>query len=400
VADAEVIVVGGGPAGSTIGAALAEAGHRVVLLEKATFPRHKTCSDYVNAGARRILAEMGVLDELTRIGAQKIDRMIVNAPDGGRFAADFARAEPAGAAMGLSRRHLDMVLLERARAAGVTVCQGAHVRDLVQDGGRVSGVVATINGTHETIRAPLVIGADGRHSVVARRLNLEVPLRWPRKTGLATHYRGASGLDGFGEMFVGKDLYAGLAPIEDGLVNLTIVVGDRMLEARPGTVDEFFTAAIERLPGLAEKMTGAERIGDIRGVGSMGQRARRTTGDGFLLLGDAASFLDPFPGEGVYEALRSAQLAAPVLSEAIRSGDTSERALAPYRAARRRTFTAKREVCWIVQGFVNAPPLMNYVSGRLAQREELGLVLSGVLGNLRPATAALSPVFLARLLRP
>jgi hypothetical protein len=68
--------------------------------------------------------------------------------------------------------------------------------------------------------------------------------------------------------------------------------------------------------------------------------------------------------------------------------------------ARRRAFTAKREVCWIVQGFVNAPPLLNYVTPRLAKREELGLTLSGVLGNLRPATAALSPVFLARLLRP
>jgi hypothetical protein len=78
----------------------------------------------------------------------------------------------------------------------------------------------------------------------------------------------------------------------------------------------------------------------------------------------------------------------------------SAAALDGYRIARRRTFTAKREVCWIVQGFISAPPLMNYVTHRLAQREELGLTLSGVLGNFRPATQALSPIFLARLLRP
>jgi hypothetical protein len=82
------------------------------------------------------------------------------------------------------------------------------------------------------------------------------------------------------------------------------------------------------------------------------------------------------------------------------AGDVSAKSLNPYRLARRRTFTAKREVCWIVQGIINAPPLMDYVTARLDRREDLGLTLSGVLGNFRPATQALSPMFLARLLRP
>ena len=119
-----------------------------------------------------------------------------------------------------------------------------------------------------------------------------------------------------------------------------------------------------------------------------------------MLVGDAASFLDPFTGEGIYEAIRAALLAAPVASAALRQGDCSARALSAYSRARRRAFTAKREVCWIVQGFISLPPAMNYVTGRLADREELGLTLSGVLGNIRPATGALSPRFLARLLRP
>jgi flavin-dependent dehydrogenase len=326
--------------------------------------------------------------------------MAVYAPHGGRFTADFAGVEPGAAALGLSRRHLDSLLLDRAKAAGVTVCEAAHVRDLVRDGERVAGVNATIGAVHECLRAPLVIGADGRHSVVVRGLGLGAPLRWPRRTGLAAHYRGVSGLNGIGEMFVGNEVYAGLAPIEHGLVNLTIVVDDRALEERTGTVEELFASSLERLPTLARAMEGGERVGGIRGVGSMGHRARRTAGDGYLLLGDAASFLDPFPGEGVYEALRAAQLATPVIDAALTARDTSASALDPYRLARRRAFTAKRQVCWIVQGFVNAPPLMNYVTDRLARREQLGQTLSGVLGNLRPAKHALSPLFLARLLRP
>ncbi len=398
--DAEAIVVGGGPAGSALATSLAEAGHRVLLLDKASFPRHKACSEYINPAAAELLGKMGVLDEVILAGAHRMDAMIVHAPNGHMFTANFAKADPGRAALGLSRYRLDHLLLERAKAAGVEVCERAHVREVVQQRGRVVGVEATINGSRELLRSPLVIGADGHNSVIGRGLELDVPLRWPRKTGFVAHYRGVRDLGMFGEMHVGRQAYVGLAPLEDGLTNVAVVANVRAVEARTGSIDEFFSASLRSIPAVARKLDGAEQVGGIRGVGSMARRARRTIGDGFLLVGDAASFLDPFTGEGIYEALRGAAIAAPVAHAALTSGDTSAAALDGYRIARRRTFTAKREVCWIVQGFINMPPLMNYVTDRLAQREELGLTLSGVLGNFRPATDALSPIFLARLLRP
>ena len=398
--DTEVVVVGGGPAGSAVAAALASLGHEVVLLDKARFPRHKACSEYINAGGAKLLGEMGMLDEVLAAGAHRMESMIVHAPGGRRFAADFGKAEPGAAALGLSRHKLDHLLLERARALGVTVREGAHVRRILREGGRVAAVEATIDGNTERIRALLIVGADGRNSAVLRDLDLGVPLRWPRKTGLVAHYRGVSGLDRFGEMHVGRAAYAGLAPLEDGLTNVAVVADVQAVDGRPGTIEAFFTDSLAAMPEVARKLEGAQRVGTIRGVGSMAQRARRTSGDGFLLVGDAASFLDPFTGEGIHEALMGAKLAAPVLHDALMARDTSAAALAPYRAARRRAFTAKREVCWIVQGFIAAPPLMNYVTDRLARRDALGVTLSGVLGNVRPAHAALSPLFLARLLRP
>ena len=398
--DTEVVVVGGGPAGSAVAAALASLGHEVVLLDKARFPRHKACSEYINAGGAKLLGEMGMLDEVLAAGAHRMESMIVHAPGGRRFAADFGKAEPGAAALGLSRHKLDHLLLERARALGVTVREGAHVRRILREGGRVAAVEATIDGNTERIRALLIVGADGRNSAVLRDLDLGVPLRWPRKTGLVAHYRGVSGLDRFGEMHVGRAAYAGLAPLEDGLTNVAVVADVQAVEGRAGTIEAFFSDSLAAMPEVARKLEGAQRVGTIRGVGSMAQRARRTSGDGFLLVGDAASFLDPFTGEGIHEALMGAKLAAPVLHDALMARDTSAAALAPYRAARRRAFTAKREVCWIVQGFIAAPPLMNYVTDRLARRDALGVTLSGVLGNVRPAHAALSPLFLARLLRP
>ena len=118
------------------------------------------------------------------------------------------------------------------------------------------------------------------------------------------------------------------------------------------------------------------------------------------LVGDAASFLDPFTGEGITEALRGALLAAPVIDAALRTGDVSARSLAPYRHARRRAFSAKRRVCWLVQGFIASPPLLDYATGRLARRPHLAATLAAVLGDLAPPREALSPCFLARVLRP
>ncbi|MBA3643370.1 MAG: NAD(P)/FAD-dependent oxidoreductase [Chloroflexia bacterium] len=398
--DVEAIVVGGGPAGSTVATALAGAGHRVLLLDKAQFPRHKACSEYINPAGARLLDELGMSHEIRRAGAHRMEAMVVCAPDGRRFTVNFAQAEPGRTALGLSRYRFDHLLLERAKAAGVVVDERAHVREIMRENGHVVGVVATIGGTRECIRASLVIGADGHHSAVSRALGLDVSYRWPRKTGLVAHYRGVAGLDLFGEMHVAHHAYVGLAPLENGVTNVAVVTNVRAVEARTGSIEEFFNEAVRSIPAVARRLDGADRIGGIRGVGPMARRARRTTGDGYLLVGDAASFLDPFIGDGIYEALRGAQLAAPVASRALKAGDTTADALEPYRIECQRAFTAKRQVCWIVQGFISAPPLMNYVTERLSRREELGLTLSGVIGNLRPAADALSPIFLARLLRP
>ncbi len=398
--DVEAIVVGGGPAGSTVATALAGAGHRVLLLDKAQFPRHKACSEYINPAGARLLDGLGMSHEIRRAGAHRMEAMVVCAPDGRRFTVNFAQAEPGRAALGLSRYRFDHLLLERAKAAGVVVDERAHVREIMRENGHVVGVVATIGGTRECIRASLVIGADGHHSAVTRELGLDVSYRWPRKTGLVAHYRGVAGLDLFGEMHVADHAYVGLAPLENGVTNVAVVTNVRVVEARTGSIEEFFNEAVRSIPAVARRLGGADRIGGIRGVGPMARRARRTTGDGYLLVGDAASFLDPFIGDGIYEALRGAQFAAPVASRALKAGDTTADALEPYRIECQRAFTAKRQVCWIVQGFISAPPLMNYVTERLSRREELGLTLSGVIGNLRPAADALSPIFLARLLRP
>jgi flavin-dependent dehydrogenase len=316
------------------------------------------------------------------------------------FQAAFKEVEPGHVALGISRYRLDNLLLQRAATAGVEIRERAHVRDLVLDRGRVAGVEVSSESVRETIRAPIVIGADGHHSVVSRRLGLDVPVRWPRRTGLAAHFRDLGRLGDWGELHVAEGGYAGLALLEDSLATVTLITDVDAVAKRAGSVDAYYAAKLAEIPIVREMVAGAERVGPIRGVGPLARQVRKRTGDGFLLVGDAAGFLDPFTGEGIYKALHGARLAAPVIVSALERGDTSAYALAPYARAYRQAFFANTQVLRIVQAFVHSPPLMRYAIDRLEQRDELGRLLTGVVSDLRPAQQALSPLFLARLLRP
>ncbi|MGD9711329.1 MAG: NAD(P)/FAD-dependent oxidoreductase [Thermomicrobiales bacterium] len=398
--DAEVVVVGGGPAGSMTAMLLAQRGHQVLLLDKSTFPRHKACSEYINAGGVRVLREVGLLDDVRKAGAHVVDGMIVHAPGGNRYFADVAHAAPGRHGLGLSRYRLDQILLDGARRSGVDVCENAWVRSVDLDPAAGVRLEVSEGRQRRQIRCSFVVGADGAHSVVSRSLGLDRHVRWPRRTGLVAHYRGVAGLERSGEMHVTEGGYAGLAPLEDGLSNVAVVVDSDRVRGRPDSVSDFFDSILASLPNVAGKLEGSERVGTVRGVGPMSRRVGRTAGARFALVGDAAGFLDPFTGDGIYEGLRAAQLAAPVISQALNRHDFTDAAMGDYRRARQRVFTGKRQVCWIVQGFIHQPALMDYVTVRLNERESVGDILTAVLANVSPARKALSPLFLARLLRP
>jgi flavin-dependent dehydrogenase len=262
----------------------------------------------------------------------------------------------------------------------------------------VVGVVGRRESIPAAVDARLVIAADGLHSTVARALGLAAPLPWPRRLGLVAHYEGID-LESCGEMYVGSQGYCGLAPLGDGLANVGLVIDLPPRTAHlPPTAR--YEAALATLPGLAPRLAGARRIGRVRGVGPLAHRARRTAGPGWLLAGDAAGFLDPFTGDGVYEALRGAELAAAVAVRALASGDLSGRALAPYERLRRRTFGAKWRLAWLLQVFVHQPALLSYALRRLGQRPRLAQHLTAALGDFGPAGAALRPAYLWRVLRP
>jgi flavin-dependent dehydrogenase len=400
---AEVVVVGGGPAGAATAAWLARLGHDALVLEKTTFPREKPCAEYLSPG---------VVAALDRLGALAAVRACESAwPRGMRVCtsgrevllpyADGAEAGDRPTALGIARPLLDQALLDGARAAGARVREQVRVRDVLTERGRVVGVVADGERGPERLLARVVVAADGLNSVVTRCLGLDRPTRWPRRLGLVARYADARGLDEFGEMHVGRGgVYCGLGPVGGGLVSVGLAAP---LGSRPAgePIGRFFERQASALPGVARALAGARRVTPVRGMGPIARRRARVAGPGYLLVGDAAGFLDPFTGEGVYRALRGAELAAEAISRALRTGVAAGDGLAAdYARARRRAFADKERVTALVQLCLGASPFFDYALARLAGRPGAAARLSAVLGDLRPAGPALRPGFLWRMLRP
>lgn len=395
--DAEVLVVGGGPAGAATAALLAQNGRDVLLLEKASFPREKPCGEYYSPGVVDTLGRLGALEAVAaeehawlvgmRVGTER-DSFLLSYPDGDRDRR----------ALGIQRHVLDRVLLDHARACGVRVREKMRVLGAAVADGRVIGVRGTDQGrdSEMVLRSRFVVAADGRRSAITRSLGLDTPIRWLRRLGLATHYAGDSELGPFGEMHVGPGLYCGLAPVGEGLVSVGLVGA---LGAKPAgePTERFFERRLAGLPGAARALGAAERVGPVRGIGPMARQVRRVAGPGYLLVGDAAGFLDPFTGEGVSRALRGAELAAEAIERALRVGSDT---LVGYERARREAFEDKERLCKIIQLFLGSPRFFGYAAKRLAERPRPAGIMKGVLGDYRPAAEALRPGYLWSLLRP
>jgi geranylgeranyl reductase family protein len=385
--DAEVIVVGGGPAGAATATSLAAEGLHVLVLDRAAFPRDKACAEFLSPGAVAALERLGVLEDAAAAGAWQEGMRI--ASDRASFTARYADGRRG---LGIARPVLDRLLLERARAAGAEVRERTDVGGALVERGVVTGVRLRGGGT---LRARFVVAADGLRSPVARSLGLERRPRWPRRLGLVARVRGAPP-SGLGVMAVGRGAYCGVAAVGGGEASVGVAVspGTR----RPGEpAEELFERILASIAPARDAVADAPRVTAIRGVAPLARRVSRVSGPGYLLVGDAAGFTDPFTGEGIHRALRGAELASAAVGRALARPD---REPAGYAEARREAFAAKERACLVLQAALARPALFDYCLRRAETRERVARVLTGVFGDYVPAETALRPVLVAELVRP
>jgi menaquinone-9 beta-reductase len=394
--DREVVVAGGGPAGCAAAIFLRQLGHDVLLLDAARFPRDKVCGESVSPEAWRLLERLGAAVAVRALAPGPVRGMQLTAPDGTRFVGRYREDREVGFA--LRRIDLDAALLASARAAGVEVREGARVVETLRDGPAVAGVaVATSEAVPPSpIRARLVVGADGRHGRVARSLGLLHEHPRLRKFAVRGHFEGMQGLAELGEMQVAGGGYCGVAPLSQTRANVAFVLDLSEMRAAEGDLAAFYADTLQRRwPGLHERLHHARLLAPPRAIGPLALVARRTTLPGLVLVGDAAGFFDPFTGEGITLALRSAEIAAEVGHAALQRGASLQEYETRRDAATRDKFRVNR----LLQRLIAWPALANATARRLARRPELADRLVRIAGDLVPARDALSPSLLLDLLR-
>jgi flavin-dependent dehydrogenase len=375
----DVIIAGGGVAGSALAILLGRAGAGVELYEQHTFPRDKACAEGLMPAGAAVLDRMGLRPA---VGGARF-RGIRYFGYGRSVHALFPAAEGIpGVGLAQRRLHLDAALFATARATpGVTAHDGVRVEAPVVEGGRIKGLCAG----GRTRRAHLVVAADGPRSGLRRRLNLDgAPAGTPR-LGVRIHYRLAPGripADDV-EIFLGDDHEIYVTPLPDGEVSVA-ALACRDHAGRPAGA--FFQRAIAAHRPLVELLEGAEPRSDLGGRTPLHLRARRTVLPGLVLLGDAALALDPITGAGMAQALQSAELLARMLvrdSQGARAFSANDDVLEEFDRRRRALYREPALFTRLLLHLVRHPRLARATLALLERTPPLFTHLCGVAAGTR-----------------
>jgi flavin-dependent dehydrogenase len=369
-----------------------------VLFERSPAFRWRACGVFTSPASVAALQAVGLARDTVAGLARPIPAMRVETDRGTSFRLaygdDGSLTHPA---VGFDRSTLDPALLALAQAAGADVRLGETVRSV--DPGQV---LAQGSGGEVRVDARVVVGADGIHSVVARSFGVGRPVWLGSRVGLTFHVAERSpAVARDARMILFRDGYVGLAPVPGGRVNVGIVLGRSWARTlRENGAEATVREVLAGVPAAADDPIdwGAlDRCDAIEGVAPLGHRVTRRHGPGWLLVGDAAGFLDPFTGEGLHRALVSASLAAAAIDGYLRR---DAGALAAYDRAMDVRFRSKDVVSLLVQAFLARSAIFEYAARRLSARERVRETMGLVMGDLVPASRALDPRFVTALLWP
>jgi len=350
----DVLIAGAGPAGSIAAIRLARAGARVLLVDRARFPRDKLCGDTLNPGALRLLDHAGLRGQVEAV-SRPLEGMLITGNGGVHVRGTYGRGLVARA---LTRRVLDQLLVDAAIAAGAQFQDGVRVEGplLDESGGHATvrgAVLCRTGGAAPRIRVPaqVTIAADGRRSTIAFALGLARHPAAPRRWAVGAYFEGLAGLDTVGEMHVRGPHYIGVAPVGDaGLANVCLVTPSREGFADPAGLLDRHVAA-DRM--LGPRAAGARRVTAPSILGPLAVDARAAGVPGLLLAGDAAGFVDPMTGDGLRFAIRGAELAADVALAALENPTID--AAGRLAEARARAFGTKYGVNRLLRRLVGTP---------------------------------------------
>ncbi len=339
--DFDVIVMGGGPAGSTVASILAREGRKVVLFEKERFPRHHI-GESLMTDTYFTFQRMGILEKLKASPfVRKYSVQFAN--PAGKESRPFyffeANHHESAVTWQVTRSRFDLLLLEHAAEQGATVYQETPIKRVLFDGDRAYGVEARMmDGSLKEFNAPVTIDATGQTAMLSNKLGWRVRDPKLKKAVLYTYFKGAHrepDLNGGATLVLrtplGSNGWFWYIPQENDITSVGVVADpEYLVKDRGQDLAKIFFEEVEKVEAVRRRVADAERTDKIYSILDYSYRSKNFAGDGFILIGDAYGFLDPIYSSGVLLALKMAELAADSIHDAFNNKDFSAQRLGQF----------------------------------------------------------------------
>lgn len=374
----DVIVMGGGPAGSTVASILSREGRKVVLFEKESFPRHHI-GESLMTDTFWTFQRMGILEKLKQSPfVRKYSVQFAN--PAGKESRPFyffeANHHESAVTWQVTRAVFDQILIEHAADQGVAVHQKTAVKQVLFDGDRAVGVEAQMpDGSLQQFHAKVVIDATGQSAMLSNKFRWRVRDPKLKKAVLYSYFKGAHrepDLNGGATLVlrteVGSNGWFWYIPLENDITSVGIVADpDYLVKGRGQDLAKIFQEEIDKCEPCRRRVEGAERVDKIYSILDYSYRSKQNAGDGFILIGDAYGFLDPIYSSGVLLALKMAELAADAIHDAFNHHDFSAARLGQFQSKLDKGIESMRKLVYAFynEGFSFSQFLKKYPDERV-----------------------------------
>ena len=332
----DVVVIGGGPAGSTVATLVADAGHKVLVIERAKFPRFHI-GESLMPETYWTFERLGMLPKLQDsefVKKYSVQFVSASGRESQPFYFDARDPRPCSQTWQVLRSQFDEMLLDNAAEHGAVVWQEANVTEILlepsetDDLPRATGVVVQRKGESSLrrINAKVVVDATGTSAMLSRKLGIRKGDPMLRKAAVFAHYKGCArdpGKNGGATLVLSTKQHDGwfwYIPLPDDVTSVGVVGDLSRLSDKLKAPEKTLEEEIANCPGLEPRMAGAQRVGEVHVISDYSYRSSRCAGDGWVLVGDAFGFLDPMYSSGVFLALKSGEMAADAINNALAGG--------------------------------------------------------------------------------
>ena len=400
----DVIIVGGGPAGSSAALYAKQYGLKTIVLDKSIFPRDKICGDALSGKCIRIMRELDLLEGLNILGGAAINSITFGSPSYKYFNLDLKKSnQNSSVSKGyvIPRLTFDNYLFQKVKSISDTR-ENFTVQDIIYKNGKINGIVGkNKNGHDEIIQAPVVIGADGTNSIVARKLGLYKMDMENTSIAIRCYYSGVKGLSDQIELHYIKEVNPGyfwLFPIGEGKANIGIGLSKNYAKKDNRTLQQILNQVTNSGP-FKKRFENATQLEKPKGWNlPCGSIHRKNYGDGFMLIGDSAGIIDPFTGEGIGNAMVSGKYSMKVLSKSKSKNNFSKEAFSEYDKLLWGEIGKELKTSTRLQNVAKSSFLLNFVINRAARNEEVQNIIAGMLAHEIPKEKLSNPLFYFKIL--